>query len=135
MIDKEINKMIGAKLRKLRLDKDYKEAAVAKILQVHPSTYSRIECGESSLTKDKAQLLADFYEINLNEIFASQDGVNIQDSFHNNQPSSGNYNSTIMPNQVVDTLMELEKTHTETNTKLMEALMQNQQLIMEQFRK
>ena len=60
--------MIIENLRKLREKNDLKQEYIAKILGITKSQYSRIENGETTLSLDKAILLADLYNITIDEL-------------------------------------------------------------------
>lgn len=51
------------RLKELRLQNGYKQKEIAEVLDVHISTYGKIELGEIGLDITKAQKLAKFYGI------------------------------------------------------------------------
>jgi transcriptional regulator with XRE-family HTH domain len=78
MIQKEINKLIGNKLRKLRLTNDTTKKVIASIIGYEQSTYSRIKYGDISLSKDKAISIAQYYKIYINIIPPANENYNIE---------------------------------------------------------
>ncbi len=60
--------MIIENLRRLREKNELKQEYIAKKLGVTKSQYSRIENGETTLSLEKALILADLYDISLDEL-------------------------------------------------------------------
>ena len=56
-------------LRMLRASKKATMAEVAGIIGVHPQTYSKLEEHPGDMTIKQAKLLADYYNISLDDIF------------------------------------------------------------------
>lgn len=59
---------VHKRLRHFRLSKDLKQKQVADLLGVHISTYGKMELGEIGLDIPKAQKLAQFYSISIDEL-------------------------------------------------------------------
>lgn len=60
--------MIIENLKKLREKNELKQEFIAKKLGITKSQYSRIENGETTLSLDKAIILADLYNITIDEL-------------------------------------------------------------------
>jgi len=55
-------------LKSLRLNRDLKQKHIAELLDIHVSTYGKIESGEIGLDVEKAKRLAQFYGVTLDEL-------------------------------------------------------------------
>ena len=55
--------MLLKRIRNLREDNDLKQIDLAKLLQISPAQYSRIESGENDITLDSLIRLARFYDV------------------------------------------------------------------------
>lgn len=80
---------IGGKLKTLREFRRLKQEAVADMLGISPSAYSRIEQNRGKLTVELAQQLADILEVSLTDLISSdnpiisftyQDSVTVENS-------------------------------------------------------
>lgn len=60
--------MIYQRIRDLREDKDKKQNEIAQMLKIGISTYQRYERGETPITLEIAQQLANFYNVSLDYI-------------------------------------------------------------------
>ncbi len=60
--------MIIENLKKFREKNELKQECIAKKLEITKSQYSRIENGETTLSLDKAIILADLYNITIDEL-------------------------------------------------------------------
>lgn len=73
---------IGSKLRKLRMDKGYKQEYMAEVLEISQKTYSNMENDKSSISLDTLKKIAEEYNIDLMELI-SDDKVIIQNNSSN----------------------------------------------------
>lgn len=73
---------IGSKLRKLRMDKGYKQEYMAEVLEISQKTYSNMENDKSSISLDTLKKIAEEYKIDLMELI-SDDKVVIQNNSSN----------------------------------------------------
>ena len=60
--------MIIENLKKLREKNELKQEFIARKLGITKSKYSRIESGETTLSLDKAIILADLYNVTMDEL-------------------------------------------------------------------
>ena len=70
---------IGTKLRKLRMEKGYKQEYMAEVLNISQKTYSNMENDKSSISIDTLKKIAEEYKIDLMELI-SDDKVIIQNN-------------------------------------------------------
>jgi transcriptional regulator with XRE-family HTH domain len=130
---KPLNIEIGKKLRLLRLKKDVTEGEVAKAIHRNPSTYSRIENGTSELSDSLAELLADYFEVDIHEIKTPKPNIYIENSYNeacNDAISSGNINSSIEPSKEITELIDLVNKQLIQHQKIMAMIIKNQQTIL-----
>lgn len=73
---------IGSKLRKLRMEKGYKQEYMADVLEISQKTYSNMENDKSSISLDTLKKIAEEYKIDLMELI-SDDKVVIQNNSSN----------------------------------------------------
>jgi DNA-binding XRE family transcriptional regulator len=64
---------VNKNLKSLRKKHDYTQRKLAEFLEIHPTTYNKIELGDIALDFKKAQKLADLYAVTLNDIFQEVD--------------------------------------------------------------
>ena len=57
--------MYQNRLRDLREDKDLKQRDIAKVLQIHQTTYSDYELERLNVPVTALHILADFYEVSI----------------------------------------------------------------------
>ncbi|MFK5883168.1 MAG: helix-turn-helix transcriptional regulator [Candidatus Izemoplasma sp.] len=68
-------KSIGAKLKELREDSDYPQKAIAELLGIQRSNYSRIENGHQNLNQTQIKLLCEFLNVSADYLL----GIKISD--------------------------------------------------------
>ncbi len=73
---------IGSKLRKLKMDKGYKQEYMAEVLEISQKTYSNMENDKSSISLDTLKKIAQEYKIDLIELL-KDDKVVIQNNSSN----------------------------------------------------
>jgi transcriptional regulator with XRE-family HTH domain len=96
---------IGSKLRKLRMEKGYKQEYMADVLEISQKTYSNMENDKSSISIDTLKKIAEEYKIDLIELL-SDDKVIIQ---HNNSHESSTFQGGIIINHLSEELLNQMK--------------------------
>ena len=91
---------IGSRLRKLRMDKGYKQEYMADILEVSQKTYSNMENDKSSISIDTLKKIAEEHRIDLLELLFNDSNI-VQ---HNNS-EHGTFQSGIIINQLSEELL------------------------------
>jgi transcriptional regulator with XRE-family HTH domain len=92
---------IGSRLRKLRMDKGYKQEYMADILEVSQKTYSNMENDKSSISIDTLKKIAEEYKIDLLELLSNDPNI-VQ---HNNSNVNSTFQSGIIINQLSEELL------------------------------
>jgi transcriptional regulator with XRE-family HTH domain len=64
--------MPGKIIKKIRLELNYSQAAVAKHLGIKQSTYSKLESNEIKLTIPQCKKLSEFFGLNVYERFGDE---------------------------------------------------------------
>lgn len=80
---------IGIRLRKLRMDKGYKQEYLADILKVSQKTYSNMENDKSSISIEILKKIAEEYKMNLIDLI-SDEKVAVQHNSVDNSVIQGN---------------------------------------------
>lgn len=62
------NRRIGDNLKKLRVDRNLTQEAIADELEIHRQSYAKIENGQAELTIRKAVRLAEYYKLSLDKL-------------------------------------------------------------------
>jgi transcriptional regulator with XRE-family HTH domain len=106
---------IGDKLRKLRMEKGYKQEYLAEILEISQKTYSNMENDKSSISIDTLKKIAEEYKIDLIELL-SDDKVVVQ---HNNSHDTSTFNG-IFINHLSEELLNQMKERIEDLKKMIE---------------
>jgi transcriptional regulator with XRE-family HTH domain len=73
---------IGTKLRRLRMEKGYKQEYLAEVLEISQKTYSNMENDKSSISLDTLKKIAQEYKIELIDLI-KDDKVVIQNNSSN----------------------------------------------------
>lgn len=60
--------MVFENIRNLREDRDYTQAKLAEVLQVHQTTYSSYELGKLGIPAEALMQLADFYGVSVDNL-------------------------------------------------------------------
>lgn len=92
---------IGNRLRKLRMDRGYKQEYMAEVLKVSQKTYSNMENDKLSISIDTLKRIAEEYKIDLLELL-SNDTTIVQ---HNNSNEHSTFQSGIIINQLSEELL------------------------------
>jgi len=92
---------IGSRLRKLRMEKGYKQEYMADILKVSQKTYSNMENDKSSISIETLKKIAEEYKIDLLDLITSETPI-IQ---NNNSNENGTFQSGIIINQLSEELL------------------------------
>lgn len=106
---------IGDKLRKLRMEKGYKQEYLAEVLEISQKTYSNMENDKSSISIDTLKKIAEEYKIDLIELL-SDDKVVVQ---HNNSHDTSTFNG-IFINHLSEELLNQMKERIEDLKKMIE---------------
>ena len=83
---------LSTKLRVLREVHDYTQEYVAGVLEISQNTYSLIEKGESKLTIDRLEKLANLYRMNLADLINLNEQTYINTITHSQGVCSQNVN-------------------------------------------
>lgn len=97
---RNMNTVIGNKIRNLRKEKGWTQEQVAVYLHVSQSTYARIENGESNSWVTYINPLSEIFEISIDELLRS-DSIII-----NQNQQGGNSNNAYIINQLSEKLVE-----------------------------
>ena len=69
---KEFMKLLGGKLRKLRIEKNLTQSEVAKLNGISLRSYSKYECGRALVGVKTLFKLARFYGVTVSSLFAEE---------------------------------------------------------------
>lgn len=100
---------IGIRLRKLRMDRGYKQEYMAEVLQVSQKTYSNMENDKSSISIDTLKKIANEYKIDLIELLNDEKTI-VQ---HNHSIDNSTFQSGIIINQLSEELLNQFKERVE----------------------
>ena len=75
-IKDEVSLTVGAKIRELRKAKGLPQTAIAVILGVSHQQFAKYEWGINRIPCCAVYLLADYFEVNINDFFASAKDLN-----------------------------------------------------------
>lgn len=93
------------KLRVLRIGRKWSQDQVAEKIGVTQAAYAKLEAGKTRLTIDRAQQLADVYEIEPEYFFSSHTSA-----IHYNTGINSHSNSVFHPKNYIDINYESDKT-------------------------
>lgn len=96
---------IGSRLRKLRMDRGYKQEYMAEVLKVSQKTYSNMENDKSSISIDTLKKIANEYKIDLIELL-NDDKTIVQ---YNHSIDNSTFQSGIIINQLSEELLNQRK--------------------------
>lgn len=71
--------MYENRLRDLREDKDLKQKDLAKVLQIHQTTYSDYELDKLNVPVPTLHILADFYQVSIDYLLGR---TNVKQPYH-----------------------------------------------------
>jgi len=72
---------VGNTIRKLRLAKNLSQQAVANSLNVDRRTYAAWEMETQSIKTDFIPKLAEYFDVEVSDLFSSETNINIKQSF------------------------------------------------------
>jgi transcriptional regulator with XRE-family HTH domain len=98
-----LEKIIGNKIRSLRVLKELSQENVAEMLSISVTAYSKIERGETDVQLSRLSQIAAVFKVSIEEILNF--GDKIAQSFNGN----GTGNSVIISNSEQTLLIELER--------------------------
>jgi transcriptional regulator with XRE-family HTH domain len=77
--------LIGNKIRKVRLEREYSQEYMAQKLNISPATYSKRERGETDMTVSQVEDTAKILEVTVAELldFGNTQIINLKDSHQN----------------------------------------------------
>lgn len=98
------------KLRMLRIGQNWSQVQIAEKIGISQAAYAKLESGKTHLTVDRAQQLADIYEIEPKSFFSKNIIV------HSDTRESNNMNSrnivggpdTIIPTETFDKMVDIK---------------------------
>lgn len=82
----DIKEKLAVKLRMLREMNNYTQEYVAQVLDISPNTYSLLEKGQSAITINRMEKLAELYQLDLGDLLRLSDQTIIH---HITSQSSG----------------------------------------------
>lgn len=82
------SRMVKEKLIKVRKEKKFSQQDIAEHLNISQSQYQRKEKGETGITNNEWERIANLLEIDVEEIKENSEASNVMNNFDN---SSGNY--------------------------------------------
>ena len=102
--------MSDTKLRVLRIGQNWSQVQIAEKIGISQAAYAKLESGKTHLTVDRAQQLADIYEIEPKSFFSTDIIV------HSDTRESNNMNSrnivggpdTIIPTETFDKMVDIK---------------------------
>jgi transcriptional regulator with XRE-family HTH domain len=115
-IQKNMNTIVGSKLKRLRKEKGWTQEWVADQLHLSQSAYARIENGESHSWANHLELICKIYEISPQEL------INIESVTINNNQKGGNSNNAYFINQLSDKLIEQYELRLKEKDEIIESL-------------
>lgn len=65
----DINKYIGSQIEKMRTRKNISQRELAEFLHTTPQTISRYELGQRKANSDILFILAEYFQVSINEFF------------------------------------------------------------------
>ncbi|HEY9362487.1 MAG TPA: helix-turn-helix transcriptional regulator [Chitinophagaceae bacterium] len=102
--------MSGTKLRVLRIGQNWSQDQIADKIGISQAAYAKLESGKTRLTMDRAQQLADIYEIEPKSFF-SKDIIVHSDTRESNNMNSRNIvvgPDTIIPTETFDKIVGIK---------------------------
>lgn len=96
------------KLRVLRIGRNWSQEELADKIGISQAAYAKLESGKTRLTIDRAQQLADVYEIEPEYFFSTEKAVhnNIGEASNSNSGYIDTYNNAIIPKETFDKLID-----------------------------
>ena len=93
--------LIGSKIRKLRNQREYSQEYMAQKLNISPATYSKQERGETDLTVNQVEKIAEVLEVEVSELLdlGNNQIVHLKDSHQNtvvNREAHVNYDGQLL---------------------------------------
>lgn len=116
--------LVGSKIRKLRNQKEYSQEYMAQKLNISPATLSKWERGETNLTINQLEKVAEVLEVEVVELMDSSVGQinNFKDS-HQNTVVNREAHVTYESNLKVIEILEKDNAHFRNeNTRLIDII-------------
>ena len=112
----KINKHVGLKLRKIRLERDLTQIEMADMLKIQDKKYSRIERGNQSVDIKEVAEFAEKLKVPITDLLpqtncsvhidTNNDGLSINGDIYNNKPIPESYKELKIVIQQLQTLCE-----------------------------
>ncbi|XZF14440.1 helix-turn-helix domain-containing protein [Chitinophagaceae bacterium MMS25-I14] len=115
------NKMVGQNIAKLRRHRDIKASDMAGRLGLGEASYTKYERGETAITLDFLNKVAEQFDVNPNE-FLNATPTNIIENIHESQVNLVTTNQTIIHNDKQDKIIEAILEQNKALTKLLEKM-------------
>ncbi|WP_421890036.1 helix-turn-helix domain-containing protein [Marinoscillum sp.] len=109
------NKTIGRNLATFRMLRDKKALEVAEFLGVKEATYTKYERGESKITIEMVQKIADFLKVDPIQILTSQPGYVIENIKKSPFSVHGNVETHFGDKQQTEVMMKMMETMMQMN--------------------
>lgn len=96
------------KLRVLRIGRNWSQDEIAEKIGISQAAYAKLESGRTRLTINRAQQLADVYEIEPEYFFSTEKAVhhNVGEASNSNSGYINTYTNTIIPKETFDKLID-----------------------------
>jgi transcriptional regulator with XRE-family HTH domain len=115
------NKLVGRNVAKLRRHREIKAADMAGRLGISETAYTKYERGETTITLEFLNKVAEQFDVNPNE-FLNATPQNIIENIHDSQvyglQSTGTTINVTNQKEIIDTILEQNKKLTELMEKL-----------------
>lgn len=126
--------MLSEQLRKRRMEKGLQAKEMAYALKIEPSTYSRIENGQTKMTVDIAKQIAEVLQIPMSELLDNKEGK-YQIKNGNNSPLAIENSTVSLQNEkLINAILKLVEQQTKANEQQI-LIMQNQNELFKEFSK
>lgn len=126
--------LLAEQLRKRRMVKGLQAKDMAYALNIEPSTYSRIESGQTKISLDMAKKIAETLQLPLNDLIEIKEGKYEIKNGNNSPFAIENSTLTLQNEKLLEAVLKLVEKVTKTNEQQI-LLMQNQNNIYIEFAK
>ncbi|WP_421889759.1 helix-turn-helix domain-containing protein [Marinoscillum sp.] len=109
------NKTIGRNLATFRMLRDKKALEVAEFLGVKEATYTKYERGESKITIEMVQKIAEFLKVDPIQILSAQPGHVIEHLTNSPVSINSSNNRTIINDKQTEVMMKMMETMMQMN--------------------
>ena len=116
------NKVVGRNMYISRKIKDKKAAEIADYLGISEAAYTKYERGETKITIDIIQKVAEFYKIDPFSLLAGPNGIYVENVTNTNSPSAGVNTGNSVDEKQTALILKLIESQIAMNEKLMALL-------------